>query len=355
MKSSFSRDKPANGSSIKVIWTGRESISLQTAPTSYSSLTNSLVSAYQVNPDSLKLLYKDEDGDQASLFDEESYHMALKHCKGPRLLLTLDLYPEHWLKEGSQKRPVPINFRKMMEFYRRNQSRMGTILTALYRKVIKNKCEDVREVALDNQNAGVEEAQKLAVVLPAFNRLQKLSIRNGAIKEEGIEALAKALKVLDDYKTALSEGLRPITHMISLNFSGNQLGAAGFAALTRVFPLLSELQTLKLDGNGLRSEGGELLGRAIPHLRRLENLGLDDNSLGDMGLSALASGLPALFFLKVVWLEGNRIGLNGAVELARNLPHSLEFLWLSRNPDLNILAQRTLLQAAGSSCTLFFS
>lgn len=355
MKGSFRREKQANGSALKVVWQGRESLSLQTAPASYASLSNSLLSAYQVHPDSLKLLYKDEDGDQASLFDEESYQAAIKHCKSPRLVLTLDLYPEHWLKQGSQKRPVPINFRKMLEYFRRNQSRMGPNLTALYRKVVKNKCEEVREVALDNQGAGLEEAQKLAVVLPAFSGLQALSIRNGSIKVEGVEALAKAISLLDDYKTALSEGLRPIMHMKTINFSGNQLGAAGIAALGEVFPLLPELQTLKLDGNEMRSEGGERLGRALPHLRRLENLGLDDNSLGDAGLAALASGLSPLFFLKVLWLEGNRIGANGASELSRNLPHSLEFLWLSRNPDLHILAQRTLLQAAGSTCTLFFS
>lgn len=355
MKSSFRREKQANGSALKVVWPGRESLSLQNAPVSYAALANSLLSAYQVNPDSLKLIYKDEDGDQASLFDEESYQAALKHCKSPRLVLTLALYPEHWLTEGSQKRPVPINFRKMLEYFRRNQSRMGNSLTALYRKVVKNKCAEVREVALDNQGAGLEEALKLAVVLPAFSELQTLSIRNGSVKVEGIEALAKALRLLDDYKTALSEGLRPITHLKTLNFSGNQLGAGGIAALIDVFPLLSELQTLKLDGNELKSEGGERLGKALPQLRRLENLGLDDNSLGDIGLAALATGLPALFFLKVLWLEGNRLGQNGASELSRNLPHSLEFLWLSRNPDLNLLAQRSLLQAAGLTCTLFFS
>lgn len=355
MKGSFRRDKPTNGSSLKVTWTGRDSLSLQTTPPTYAALVHALYLAYQVDPETLKLVYKDEDGDQASLFDQESFQTAIKHCKGPKLVLNLELYPEHWLKEGSSKRPVPLNFRKMLEFYRRNQTRMGPTLTALYKKVMKNKCEEVTDVSLDNQNAGIEEAQKLAMVVPAFPKLQTISIRNGDIKAEGAAALTKALLLLDDYKTALSEGVKPIYHLHSLNLSGNQLGLAGLTELTAIFPLLPQLKTLKLDGNALKSDGGRVLGQFLPNLTRLENLGLDDNSLGDTGVSAVATGLNGLFFLKVLWLEGNRVGLAGSKELARNLPHSLEFLWLARNSELNVLAQRTILQTVSERCTVFFS
>lgn len=354
MKSTFRRDKPANGSQLKISWQGRESLNFQESPTSFSALTQAIFAAYQVDADKLKLVYKDEDGDLSSMFDEESYSSALKHCKGPKLHVSLDLYPEHWLKQGNVRKPVPLNFKKVMEFFRRNQSRISPLLTSLFKKVIKNKAEDVFEVALDNQNTGIEEAQKLAVALPCFNNLHLLSIRNGSIGTEGAAAIAKATVVLLEYKTALSEGIRPIPHLLTLNLSGNLLGAAGVSELVKGFEAMEELVTMKLDGNALKVEGGQVLGPHLSELRRLENLGLDDNALTDAGLVPVSEGLSPLVFLRVLWFEGNRITVSGAHTLSQRLPHSLQFLWLARN-DINVLGQRMLLQAAGTRCTVFFS
>ena len=354
MKSTFRRDKPANGSSLKVVWPGRESLSFQQSPASYSAFVSSLYTAYQVDADKLKLVYKDEDGDQASMFDEESYHHAVKHCKGPRLLVTLELYPEHWLKDGNSKRPVPINFKKVMEFYRRNQARIPPLVAVLYRKIIKNKAADVLEIALDNQATSLEDAQKLSVALPCFNCLHLLSIRNGAIGPEGAAALAKGLELLFEYKTALSEGVTAVPHLLTLNLSGNALGVLGITELVRAFGVMDELTTMKLDGNALKAEGGKILAAHLPQLRRLENLGLDDNSLTDPGLSSIADSLPTLIFLKVLWLEGNKLTVNGAHALAGKIPHGLQFLWMSRN-DVNVLGQRMLAQATVGRCTVFFS
>ena len=132
---------------------------------------------------------------------------------------------------------------------------------------------------------------------------------------------------------ALADGLKSCNNLQELWLSNNNIGAAGAAALADGLMFCNKLQELWFSGNNIGAEGAAALADGLKSCNNLKELVLSDNNIGGSGAAALADGLKSCNNLQTLALSSNNIGADGAAALADGLKfcNNLQTLVLHNN------------------------
>lgn len=168
----------------------------------------------------------------------------------------------------------------------------------------------LRELQIVDNSIGLEGAKRLAELLPALRKLERLNLRHNDI---GVAGLAQILAAKLDTLRWL--GLRQ-----------NQLGAEGAALLAE--SSLPSLEVLHIGANDLGDPGGAAL---APLLDRLVELRSGDNRLGAAAMATIAEAKR----LTILDVERNGCGPEGARALAgiRAPLRDLDLYWNRIGPE----------------------
>ena len=353
MKSAKSGPKVA----ISVIWADLESVPLKQVPPTYAKLVESLSTLYGVPKTNLKLTYTDGEGDRSLIFDENSF-LGAKHQATASKSLTITASEEEKsgkldLTDSTGIIPTNSALSRLASFYIDHQTQMSPLVKRTFRKVLKGHADEVEGVDLGGAGLDADNARCLARLLPQTLNLTSLRLRGNLVKTEGLKYLLEGLQTMAERKASDDEIANHRPPLTELTLEENEVGEGGGIALGIALRHLTGLTVLKLDGNRVGDGGAESLARTLPLLKGLQNLGLDGNDISDVGLAALAGAVHRLRCLSVLWLEKNQITNNGAEALATVLPHSLKFLWVGGNLQLDQAGLSTLRNVLGQMCQVF--
>eukprot|EP00300_Choanocystis_sp_HF-7_P025979 c2840_g1_i1.p1 GENE.c2840_g1_i1~~c2840_g1_i1.p1 ORF type:complete len:314 (+),score=88.28 c2840_g1_i1:81-1022(+) len=135
--------------------------------------------------------------------------------------------------------------------------------------------------------------------------LENLNLDVGNVGDEGVRALASALRTNTSLKT--------------LSLASNHIGNSGAEALANVLRTNASLGWLSLSGNNIGDEGARVLADALRTNASLKDLDLASNNVGDEGASTFADVLRTNTSLNWLNLSENRVGDLGGKALLHSL------------------------------------
>lgn len=191
----------------------------------------------------------------------------------------------------------------------------------------------VTAIRLGGALLGAAGAVTLAPALAALPALQSLGLSSCRIGDVGAKTLAKVLLqprtpptlqrvelrhngIADDGVRAIADALKDGSPLRALDLSWNAIGTRGGRYLGAALKETSGpegLQELDLGWNGLGARGARALGEGLGSNGALLRLHAPFNAIKDDGCSALAKGLRTNAVLQTLGLEHNGIS-DGAME-----------------------------------------
>ena len=177
--------------------------------------------------------------------------------------------------------------------------------------------------------------------------LQRLSLGNNQISDEGATALANAMKgnttlqilylgsnqISDEGATALAHALQGNTALRGLYLDNNQVSDKGGTPLAHALEGNTTLQEFHLGSNQISDKGAITLAHALQGNTTLQRLSLGNNQISDEGATALAQVMKGNTTLQILFLSSNQISDKGATPLAHALEGNttLQELYLGSN------------------------
>ncbi|XP_019628207.1 PREDICTED: uncharacterized protein LOC109472793 [Branchiostoma belcheri] len=158
--------------------------------------------------------------------------------------------------------------------------------------------------ALRNKTEGLPNNGKMSLAIPGLSLL-----------DTDVEALVNLFphlgeitdfylincRISPDAATLLTGQLHLLRKLTKLNLKNNAIGDEGVEAIAETFPHLKELQLLNIDKNSITNVGGRAMARSLVHLQQLQELFLQDNELA-LSVSALAKAFANMTRLKHVFM-----------------------------------------------------
>ncbi|NWU05840.1 NLRC3 protein, partial [Cephalopterus ornatus] len=178
-------------------------------------------------------------------------------------------------------------------------------------------CHNLR---LDNNQFKDNVMELLGSVLSVKDcQIQKLSLAENQISNQGAKALARSLLVNRS--------------LMVLDLRSNSIGPTGAKALADALKKNQILLSLNLQHNTIKEDGATFLAEALLTNHRLVTLHLQKNAIGAQGARKIAEALKQNCSLRELILSSNSVGDNGSVALAEALRvnHSLQSLDLQSN------------------------
>ncbi|KAL0244701.1 hypothetical protein GEMRC1_008783 [Eukaryota sp. GEM-RC1] len=156
---------------------------------------------------------------------------------------------------------------------------------------------------LKQLHVGVNSSVSMAF-LKVFNEIPTVTsvYMKPSIGDEGIRALAEALKVNDTVTT--------------VNLWHNSIGAEGARVLADMLKVNNSVSSIHLGGTSIGDEGVKALVEALKVNTVVTSIDLWDNSIGDEGACSIADALKINTTVTSVDLKFNSIGDDGAKALA---------------------------------------
>jgi ethanolamine utilization microcompartment shell protein EutL len=151
-------------------------------------------------------------------------------------------------------------------------------------------------VAADIPNLHIEDAgwQALGEALKVNKSIQKISLYQSKLGDEGMKALAEGLKV---------------NNVQHIDLSDNQIGDEGAKALAEALKVNTSIRSIEISTNKIGDEGIKALSQALKVNTTLQYLGLAENKIGRAGGEALADALKINKTLHELCLANNDYSL----------------------------------------------
>ncbi|XP_078699805.1 uncharacterized protein LOC144926676 [Branchiostoma floridae x Branchiostoma belcheri] len=182
--------------------------------------------------------------------------------------------------------------------------------------------------ALRNKTEGLPNNGKMSLAIPGLSLL-----------DTDVEALVNLFpylggitdfylincRISPDAATLLTGQLHLLHKLTNLNLKNNAIGDEGVEAIAETFPHLKELQLLNIDKNSITNVGGRAMARSLVHLQQLQELFLQDNELA-LSVSALAKAFANMTRLKHVFMwpvTCNATSFHIATQQVREAVHTL--------------------------------
>ena len=144
------------------------------------------------------------------------------------------------------------------------------------------------------------------------------------------------MPIFSDMKP-LSEALKEMNNLHTLNLSYNTIGDNGMEPLAEALEKVNSLHTLDLSHDEIGDEGIKLLTKALKEINNLHTLDLSYNKIGNNGIKSLTElfEYPRQFLcnLKVLILNDNAYDEDGAKFLAERLKKILQLHTIEFNLD----------------------
>ena len=253
-----------------------------------------------------------------------------------------------------------------------------TIEVAAYDKLLSEYSKDrvVRSVMTDStvttlvlrynliRDDGVEA---LAKALKSHLTLVSLDLRDNEIGLKGARVLSEAiitnstLTTLDlGYNSVTSEGAKELAKALkanstltSLDLRHNRIGIRGAEVLSEALKTNSTLTSLSLSFNYIKTNGAKALAEALKINSTLTTLNLQGNSIMSGGAQVLSEAVKANMTLTTLGLINNRIGDGGALALAEALKTNTTLTDLElRSNDIEDNGAQALSEALKINSTL---
>jgi Ran GTPase-activating protein (RanGAP) involved in mRNA processing and transport len=161
----------------------------------------------------------------------------------------------------------------------------------------------------------VEGTRALAAAFPSLGRLQHLNLSLNELGPIGAGVLAAAQG--SDPSSAAPE---QFPALLTLNLSGNGLGADGMKQLAPAFNQMAALRELDVSTNHVGT--GDIpsgWSDGLAHLRNLRSLRFRGNDIGAQRMAELAGSLRSLVQLQLLNVSWNNMGDDGCGALAHAL------------------------------------
>lgn len=195
-----------------------------------------------------------------------------------------------------------------------------------------------------------ECAKELADALKVNTSLQNFNLVENYIGDEGITAIAEALKspttvvhslylcgndITEKGATAIASMLESNDTVKSITLSGNEARDAGTAALFRALTKNRSLTQLDLSNNLIGAAGMRAVKKCLVTNETLTELSFAQNGLGNGDIHILASALPTNTALRALDLEENLVTNEGVRVILENMErnHSMELLHLTMSEE----------------------
>ena len=198
--------------------------------------------------------------------------------------------------------------------------------TSIVQKLREMQCDVMNEnLNLENKKIGNEGIKALAEALKVNQTLQNLNLERNNIGVEGIKALTEALKVnqtlqnLHLYHNKIPIFEIKLNSISELDLSRGGIGDSGAIILASLLNDNQSLQNLNLHYNGIGVKGGKALAETLKVNQTLQNLNLERNNIGNEGIKALAETLKVNQTLQNLNLYNNNIGDEGSKALVESL------------------------------------
>jgi len=175
-------------------------------------------------------------------------------------------------------------------------------------------CAALRSLDLGSTRIGDTGARTLmqAVVQPrAPASLRRLVLQHNLISDDGVRAVATALKGTDGGLT-------------ELDLSWNAIGSRGGRYLGDALKEAGSLTTLSLSWNGLMDRGARAIGEGLAANSALATLDLQHNAIKDEGATAIAKGLRTNGAMKTLLLDHNGVSKLRLADVATALTQPAE-------------------------------
>ncbi|KAJ4458920.1 putative protein phosphatase 2C [Paratrimastix pyriformis] len=168
-----------------------------------------------------------------------------------------------------------------------------------------------------------------------FNLIGMTALASTLKTNPPVRSLCLSQTSITDNLLGILLGALPSTQSLhQLDLSGNQIGPAGFAAVSQALMHETHITSLSLGHNPGRGDGVSALSNAISSNPPLHTLDISCVAAGDTGAFNLSSALAENTHLRGLDISENQIGLEGGqqlqVVLQRN--YTLTYLGLDTNP-----------------------
>ncbi|DBA01317.1 TPA: hypothetical protein N0F65_001822 [Lagenidium giganteum] len=161
---------------------------------------------------------------------------------------------------------------------------------------------------LSDNTFGGEGGEAIADALVGMFGLVELNLRDAAVEDDGMVAIAKALK-------QSGKSLK------AFDVSGNDLTVDSMKELAQCVRGLSNLRVLQVEENEIASKGAKHLAKALkePSVSLLEKLVLNVNEIGSAGAVAIVESVAPKKHLASLQLDGNMISAQAIDQIMASL------------------------------------
>ncbi|XP_048036226.1 NACHT, LRR and PYD domains-containing protein 12-like isoform X2 [Megalobrama amblycephala] len=200
---------------------------------------------------------------------------------------------------------------------------------------LKNPQCKLEKLRLNKSGVTAEGCAALASALRSNSHLRELDLTENKIGDGGLTLLSDGLKdphcklekltlwncnITDEGCAALASALRSNSHLRELDLTENKLGCRGLTLLSDgLKDPHSKLEKLKLYDCGITAEGGAALATTLRSNSHLRELDLTWNKIGGGGLILLSDGLDPQCKLEKLMLRYCNITTVGCAALASAL------------------------------------
>ncbi|CAE7231324.1 NLRC3 [Symbiodinium sp. CCMP2592] len=278
---------------------------------------------------------------------------ALQSCSAPELLGKVPMAPEIFAEEMNS---AAFTHRSDAEEVKRLQFKVflqkaSGCEEALFEYLPEGQLgqlakvlpyyEKLRVLRLRNFKVGRAEAEEFGKALASNKTIRELEIRIGKEHEYGFlwEAIGEALKCnftltsidlnnnsigVPEVATfehsdpqgveggkAIGEALKTNSTLTEISLLGNRIGDEGVKAIGEALKTNSTLTSINLRGNCIGGEADKAIGEALKTNSTLTSINLKGNRIGDEGVKAICEALKCNSTLTEINLEHNWIGISG--------------------------------------------
>jgi len=222
---------------------------------------------------------------------------------------------------------------------------LSSLLTALL------ECPNLHTIDLSDNAFGLNTKDPLVDFLSQHVPLKHLVLNNNGMGPIAGAAIAEALTVLAERKTAARKEGQNAPYLETIVCGRNRLENGSMPAWAKVYDAHKEgIKSVKMTQNGIRPEGiSHLILSGLSACANLEVLDMQDNTFTIVGAGALAKALKGWPSLKELGVGDDLLGARGAIRvfgvLAAGENKNVEVLRLQYN-DINPAGLKALLQAA---------
>ena len=211
----------------------------------------------------------------------------------------------------------------------------------ILQRIVKD-ISGLKQLNLSGNGIEDDEAMHLAKFLSCNSKLELVCVGSNRLQSQGISKIFKGMKNLLNLKKVdisknfityeagdtIGDVLSHNRQLKELNFSHNNLGAAGINKVFQGLTSVSYLTKLNISHTNLTDKGADAVAAVLSHNDDLKEIDLSSNVLQPAGIITIFNSMQNIFCLTKLVVSYNNVTNEAADSIASVLSHNYNLQWL---------------------------